>query len=798
MHAESSENHRKFLSDHCIKCHGPDKSKAKLRLDLLKWDAEDADSIEIWQEIIDQLEEGEMPPEDEKQPSEKEVATIVNDIKTKMKSIGTTSQVILRRLSKKQYRNTIRDLLKIDTQQFNPALAFPEDEKIHGFDNNSEALLMSDFLLSKALKASRKIVDHATYPSEKPEIQKYEMGQTPSKKLRERHFWSNFPVLKDGTLNLYQNDEKEPGDTRGLSLISSYNGVPHNGYYEFKFDLASLGRGNKKELLEKPFQPTYQKYHSEDLHRLEIYLISSSKKGKDVRGISRTLVDSIDLPDNKRVTIKKRLWMYEGWRVQIAFGNGPAAGRAYHYYNRLKDKPFPKFKDKKEEKNWEKSAMPKLINEMLERDNLPRIKVYAASKQGPYYKSWPPKSHTHIYGTKEQTESEVLEKLATRAFRRPLKKGELASFEKLAKNSPEGLRTAIEAILCSADFLYLVEEGEGLLDHYAIANRLSYFLWNTMPDARLFKLASEKKLHDKALLKKLVLEMLQDPRSKEFVNNFTWAWLKLQNTVEMAPDTVKFLDYKRYRIGDAMLKETTLFFQDILDNNRPLATFVDADFAYVNADLARRYGIEGVNTTAEFQRIKLGSKSERGGLLTQTSVLTASSNGVSTSPVIRGIWILENLLGIHLPPPPDDVEIPEIDLRGKHTLKELYAKHRNVETCNSCHKKIDPLGFALENFNATGMWREKYSGGTKVDATGHMPDGTPFSGVEGLKQNMKKKMHLFTHALTENLLTYASGRTMKATDRTVIDQIVTKSVKQKLGLRDLILEIVISDIFLHK
>jgi len=794
------EDYKQFFSKYCISCHGAEKKKGGVRLHQLKWDPNDTKSLELWRDVIDQIEQGEMPPEKKPQPKAEMLQKLSIDIKERFKSLSSTAKVVLRRLNKRQYTNTVRDLMHINAEQIDPAEAFPADDEIDGFNNVADAQMMSDFLLSKALHAGNKIINEAIFPEQKPEVETHSMGEEIRKGVREKYFWSGVPNLENGELNLYGNDEIEPGDTRGVSLISSYNGAPINAYYEFDLELESLGRGNYPSKTERiglsQMRPSVQVYQHNDLHRLEIYFVKPTKKNtRDIRGLSRILVESIDLKDNERVTLKRRYWLNKGWRIQLAFGNGPVTGGAHRYYEAVLGKKIPKFEDKKEQKNWERNEAKKLVAELVDKENRPRIKFYSASRKGPIFESWPPKSHTQIHG---ENIEETLISFAQKAFRRPVKKDEVKHFVDLAKKSKGGIKTAIQAILCSPNFLYIVEDSDAELNDYEIANRLSYMFWNTMPDEELLDLAAKDKLKNQDMIRKQTLRMLADKKAEEFIHNFNWAWLKLKSTVNMAPDSVKFPEYKRDRINEAMLKETKLFFRDVLENNRPLSTFISADFAYLNSDLARRYGIDGVNTSAKFQKVAVNKESLRSGIFGQTAVLTASANGVDTSPVVRGIWILENLLGIHPPPPPSDVDIPEIDLRGEHTLKELYAKHRQLESCNSCHVKIDPLGFALENFNAVGMWRDKYKDGSEVDATGKMPDGTPFNGVSGLKQNILKDMTHFNRNFISKLMTYASGRTMKATDRTVIDAIVEKSISQKFGLRDLILEVVSSQIFIHK
>ncbi len=408
----------------------------------------------------------------------------------------------------------------------------------------------------------------------------------------------------------------------------------------------------------------------------------------------------------------------------------------------------------------------------------------------------------------------MIRAFAKRAFRRPVSDEELAPYIKLGKASPEGVRTAIEAILCSPQFIYLYEP-EGQLDSYAIASRLSYFLWDTMPDDELMKLAEKDSLKDPSVLRAQTVRLLEDPRSNAFVNRFVWGWLKLQKTTAMAPDPTKFFEYYRGRYFTAMVTETETFFRHLLDNNISISHFIDSDYTFINSDLGRHYGIKGVNTTATFKKVSLKPEHHRGGLLGQTSVLTASADGVATSPVTRGIWILENLLGTPPPPPPLNLSTELApDIRGAKTIRERLAAHRVKDECNQCHKKIDPIGFALESFDPVGAWRTNYQAGGQenekrkkkgsvakgpaVETAGHMPDGEKFSGINDIKKIILKDLTLFRRNMISKLLTYGTGREMKALDRGEIDRVAEKVKIKEDGLQDLVLEVVASEIFLRK
>ena len=768
-----------FFKQHCTKCHGAEKRKGDLGLDRIPTDPK------IWLEIADRLEQGEMPPEDEPQPPAAQVKELVQLAKRNAANSADSHQVVLRRLNRTQYRNTIRDLLNINTFVEDPTEAFPADDEKEGFDNLGDTLQMSDFLLRQYLQVARKAIVQATYEGDQPQPQTFRLNDSRSRVHNWRGQKARHPDYDFVTL--YESDERAPGDPRGQSLINCREGVTHDGWYEFTFVVESKGRGNLSDRFGKDTRIDRPVYRSDVLHRFEFYLTKPSKQSQ-VQTRPRHLVGSWDLPDNQRVTIKQRVWLKKAWRVEIGFGNGytgvidPMT---------LVDPDFDRDAFRELPKRQQNETYGPLIVEKLKNADAPRVLVHEATEVGPLYDQWPPQSHQIVH-------TQDLKAFAERAFRRPVTEQELRPLRELAKTSPEGSSAAVAAILCSPQFLYL-EEPEGELDDFALASRLSYFLWNTMPDEALYAVARAGKLKDPETLQKQLDRLLADERSDEFVESFVWGWLHLKNSVVMAPDLMKFPEYHRNRINEAMLKETYTFFRHAITENLPLSNFLDCDFTFVNSDLARHYGLpQKVASSTKFQKVSLRNSRNRGGLLGQASVLTASANGVDTSPVIRGIWILENLMGTPPSPPPPDVPIVEPDMRGNLTIREMYAKHRTVKTCNACHKKIDPLGFSLENFDAIGVWRTKYENGRDVDSSGTMPNGENFRDLAGLKDILTSDVTLFSRNLTSKLLTYATGRTMETGDRTEIDRILARLNDKQGGLNDLLSLVVQSPIFRNK
>lgn len=787
---KSAELLSQFTGNYCVECHGAEDPESDFRLDNLRFSLTTREEVDVWQDVLDHVEESEMPPKKAAQPSREERASVVRVLRSSLKTASESisrKEVVLRRLNRRQYRNTLRDLLKIDVELRDPTVSFPADDVVEGFDNIGSGLMMSDFLLKEYLAAARLALDAIPEEGPRPASQTFRMSdRKPGDKAMRGRFTSKFDPVLDDVLFLYINDERAPGDARGQTFDFSSR-VPHDGTYEFSFEVESKGRGKFADRFGVGDPPDYQVYSPDELHRLELYVVTPQAGTSP----TRTLVEAFDLPDNERLRFVRRLRLLKGCQVQLAFGNGPIATNGNPYPQRL---GYGTADERTNNKN--RTAIRRRTHELLKEIDAPRIVISDASERGPLFDAWPPPSRAAVYGGPGESVEEVIRSFAARAFRRPVSDDEIAPFLRLATAPTGGVRIAIEAILCSPQFLYLYEN-EDELDDYALASRLSYFLWNTMPDEALLEVARRGRLREPVVLLQQTERMLANPRSDEFVRTFTGQWLKLQNMRDMAPDAMKFRDYYRQRLGDAMVQETEMFFRHLLNENLSVDCFIEAEFTFINAALARHYGIPGVSKT-NLHRVELGPGSRRGGLLGQAAVLTASANGVDTSPVVRGVWILENLLGTHPSPPPDGVDVPEPDARGDLTIREFYAKHRTIESCNQCHRKIDPLGFALENFDAVGHWRERYASGQAIDSAGRMPNGEEFSDVVGMRAILGGDMTLFKRSLIAKMLTYATGRTMDAADRHNIEKVAAALEAEGFGLRDLVKAVVLSEIFRAK
>jgi hypothetical protein len=365
----------------------------------------------------------------------------------------------------------------------------------------------------------------------------------------------------------------------------------------------------------------------------------------------------------------------------------------------------------------------------------------------------------------------------------------------------DGLKTA----LCSPGFIYLAEPEaeaakERTLSAHALATRLSYFLWSSMPDAELRRVADSGELLQANVLVAQVRRLLASPRSESFVNAFLDGWLNLRALGDMAPDRDEFSCYYGENLQPAMKEETRLFTRDLIARNDSIVRFIDANYTFANLALARLYGEDGAvdpNSAQEFHRITF-KNGQRGGLLGQGSVLTVSANGVETSPVVRGVWVLENILGTPPSPPPDNVPPIDPDIRGAKSMREILQKHRDNPSCYECHRKIDPLGFALENFNPIGQYRARYEKGAAIDSSGELPGGQKFDDLAGLKHVLVERKDQFARMLTERLLAYACGRRTEPLDRPAIDRALAATKEKEYRFRDVIEQVVLSSTFRSK
>ena len=465
----------------------------------------------------------------------------------------------------------------------------------------------------------------------------------------------------------------------------------------------------------------------------------------------------------------------------------------------------------------------------------PGLAIQWMEIEGPVVESWPPPSHRRIFGDLERAPTpedknrfevvsknpaadaeRILRDFARRAFRRTVTDDELRPFMARVKTKlsagysfEQSLRVGFKSILVSPEFLFLREK-PGKLDDFALASRLSYFLWSSMPDDELLALAEQKKLSQPETLRAQVERLLQDRKAGGFTRNFVGQWLSLRNIDATLPDPSLYPEFDD-GLKDSMAQEPIHFFDEVLRNDLSLTQFVASDFAMINGPLAALYGIPGVEGRA-IRKVTLPPGSHRGGVLTMASVLKVTANGTTTSPILRGAWVLDHILGTPPPKPNVDVEAVEPDIRGATTIREQLAKHRQRPECASCHAKIDPPGFALENFDVVGGWREnyrsvgkgeaisgkRYKKGPAVDAGDVLPDGRRFKDIDEFRELLLKDKDQLARALTEKLLTFGTGGAPSAADKPDVESVVRAVRSKNYGFRSLVHEIVQSRTFQSK
>lgn len=827
----SLEKHRGFLKQYCFECHGAKKQKGDYRFDTLGNDLSDLPTLEAWQAILDQLNLGEMPPKKSTQPPFEETAKVIEGLTPLLREAyaarkSTGGEAVIRRLNKFELRNTLRDLFHLKHPDFDPQVvsglydfngngitaqktieptrSFQEDEQAEGFDTIGDTLVMSDFLLKMLIEAAEESLEMATH-------------NEPGKPFEAETFTAPIctKTLHGDTLGKYQRDKKDPYDEvfqrwdryNRIGPDKYHRGIRRPDRYRITVEISahnptedSWGNWSVREgrLIHQGRES------SEEPFEVGLYL----ERFEHLRGERKHRVAKWSLPgDGSKRTFSFETWIDQPWGPWIGWENGPwIQHNAFHV---LLEQWYPEEFEKIDRK---KKGFRKEVAEALFRKGYlgPTLRVHKFRIE-PVSGDWPPKSHTALYGDgpiEEADLPELFHTFAQRAYRRPVARGEIDRFVKLAEqleadghSRQDAMKGAYTAMLCSPDFIYLKQDS-GKLDDFALASRLSYFLWSSMPDDILMELAKEGKLADSAELGRQVERMLKDPKAAAFTRHFPERWLKLYELGRMEPDRKgPFGHY--FRVKDDLVPQVEAYFRHVLEKNGPIRELIDSDYTFMNRRLGELIYKQKV-VSDQLRKVTLDDQ-RRGGLLTTPAVMTITANGVDTSPITRGVFVLENILGIPPPPPPPDVEPLSPDLRGAKTLKEQMALHRDQPACHSCHRKIDPMGFALESFDPIGRWRDHYPKINKkdkqappIDPSSTLANGREVKDLVDFKAMLLERESQVVHCLTEKMLTYASGRLLEADDRGEVDRIVEKLDKKGNRLRDLIHLVVQSRIFLSK
>ncbi len=811
-----------FLTAYCQACHGAEVQEGEFRVDQnLPNDFLDLASKQHWSEVVDVLNSHSMPPEDEKQPSVDEVAKVVDWITSQMVKAELSrrdSAIVLRRMNRQEYKNTIRDLVGIDFD----VSGFPEDPMADGFDNNGNALTLSPLLMELYLNAAERILDQALVSGEQPPVLKWRFEPESGDSDRNRVEYDDQRLIVNGGNNRVEGDAvvlRFDGWDRTINVRDFR--LPNDGEYIIRIkaravvpnrnEVVAAAQEYLQERLDKQMQenPKGEKYHrnafDENLehfrtNRIYDYGPPRLKVVKNLGGTPSVVGDmdvtgTIDEP--QLIEIRTN---FKSIKAGITLNNSYS---------------IPKELENFWMQTGDKFARPEIWVDWFE-------------IEGPMYASWPPESHARLLLTSPNTSSslkdtakneaakEVIGTFMKRAYRRPVSSAEVAEkFELFKQASEQGqefqqaIRLPIIAVLASPKFLYLTESSDGSkrrkLDDYELASRLSYFLWSSMPDDELLAVAKTGQLKNE--LKQQTARMLRDPKSAEFVINFSDQWLGLRAVGANPPAEDLYPKYDRH-LEVSIIEEARAFFDHIMRNDLDLMNFVSSDFVVINERLGRFYGIPDVRGD-HFRAVPVPQNVHRGGVVTQAAMLTITSNGTRTSPVKRGTWVMKNVLGIDpgLPVANAGDIAPKVPGIDKATVRQRLQIHRELAQCARCHNNIDPLGFALENFNAAGEWRSQEGFGYKgrinendpvIDASAKMIDGTEFVGVDGLREVLLQKEDLFLNCITSKMLTYALGRELGIADQPVVKKIVNDLQSDQRNMAYLIEKIIESDLFQTK
>ncbi|MEM8669023.1 MAG: DUF1592 domain-containing protein [Planctomycetota bacterium] len=799
--AKADERVTPFLRKHCNHCHGEQVQKADRRFDNLPSHISSLDELERYQEIVDQLNLERMPPEDAPQPSADEraraIARLTREITRARRALKATGgHSVLRRLNSWEYRQTIGELLGLNVDVWNPSEDFPSEVTVGGFDNNGSELVTSGRLLDHYFVSAEEAIRRATQFGERPALKKYVQpspfyfqGKS-SNDLPKLFQVDRFRFVPDTPYTDLYGRHYRGGHIGFLPLVRQ-GGVSHSGIYTVRVRAAAVSRTHD-------YGNALGDFRNGDPLVLEIAAVDRRGSVESTGNVSKmTSLARVELTNEDPQWFEWNVYLDAGYEPEIRFRNGPMAAKRMVRLLSTKAADKPEFQPFIKMKAGMEKA-----HGILKAYKGPRLRIWEIQLEGPLIDNWPTAGHRSLYGNlksnelNETTVSQRIASFAEKAFRRPPMHGELDPIQRLvSRKIDEGLdplhalQLGFQAILCSPGFLYL-NLGEGELSDFALASRLSFFLWSSPPDEALLQLAAAGKL--RAVLSEQVARMLSDPKSDRFAKHFVRRWLDLDNIGAMPP-SADFLVFYRDNLEAAMRAETETFFRYVLNNNRSLQEFINADYSFLNRELALHYGIQGVEGS-ELQYVSLHGR-QRGGLLGHGAVLTASANGVDTSPVVRGIYVSEKILGYSPPPPPDDVPAIEPDIRGAVTIREQLEKHRDVATCAECHNKIDPLGFALENFDAIGGWRNKYENQAPIECTGKLPNGESFHSIDEFRKRLVDRKDRFERCLTEKLMAYALGRELEIGDRPSVDQILHELNHKNGGLHDLIRLVVLSEPF---
>ncbi|RMF37116.1 MAG: DUF1592 domain-containing protein [Planctomycetota bacterium] len=761
------------LRDHCVDCHSGSQAEAGLDLTTLEWDLAEPAVFDTWVRIHDRVAGGEMPPPDSSTLDADQRQRAVSGLSEVLRGYQlqqrrTVGRVPARRLTHSQLEATLQDLLGIDIPL---ARHLPEPPRTGEYSTLAELQTLSHFDLENHVRVVELAIDEAMRRALTPDDRSpqhftaRQIARTRTR-TREPEYIDGAAVVWSGRLTFYG---RLPATT-----------APRDGWYRFRFEVSALKKPSGSGVW------------------------CTVRSGKCVSSAPLMSWVGAFEADEEKKTVEMLAWLPAGHMLEIRpndvtlkrarFAGGQAAngegggqnvpGLAIHWL--------------------EMEPVHPVANDALVR------KYLFGDLQVVTHRD--PSRAKIVCDDPAQAAETLVHAMAQRAWRRPVPASELQPYIDLCRSAlqsgaslPDALRVAYTAVLCSPRFMYL-QEHPGTLDPLAIASRLSYFICNSMPDEPLWRAAAtgELRADDPASIIDHTHRLLQTPRGQQFMSRFASEWLELRDIDFTEPDSRLHPEFDLI-VQASMLAETHAFLDELLHRNAPVHELVTANYTFLNSRLARYYGIRGVQGDA-LQRIELNPDSHRGGILSHGAVLKVTANGTNTSPVLRGVFVARRILGDDIPPPPANVPAIEPDIRGAQTIREQLEKHRQAEQCSSCHKRIDPPGFALENFDAAGKWRDFYplvrSGkvqrGQAIDTSYTLASGEHFDGYADFRDLAGQRQQDLARNLIQHLLVYGTGARISFADRWEVRELAEQVAEQGYGVRSIVDAVVTSPLFLTK
>jgi len=758
-----------FFEKHCYECHDDAVSEADLNLlDLPFAPEENKQQFAIWERVYDRIHSGEMPPKRKPRPDEGARKSLLTEMKKVLVKVDRSDiehrgRVVSRRLTREEYENTLHDLLGIDLPL---ADVLPDDGELHGFSNVADGQQLSHHRLARYLDVADIALDHA-----------FSRALKGDETYRKEHSPEDLAKRSPGN---YRGPELRGGESVSWPIRLQFYGrvpvtsVPRDGWYRVTVrDVRAVNPG-KDGVVWGTLRSG--KCYSD---APQLYLFGLIEAAK----VPRTLTFEGWIEEDHLLELKPN---------DFTLRNAPTGARGGNVSYKGRD---------------------------LQKDGFEGIAHRGITVERIYPNGTRQEVRRHLFGEatpedaknkpKEAT-TRLVERFARRAFRRPVTGEQLAAYYDIAQTAleegdpvHEALRSAYRAILCSPRFLTLIET-PGALDDHAVASRLSYALWQSMPDWTLVKLANEGKLRNPDVMGEQIERMLSDPKAERFVERFTDQWLDLDQIDFTAPDPRQFRSFDPV-VQASLVEETREYFRDLVRNDRPVTRFIDSNHVWINGRLARHYRLDGakVKPGEGLQKVMLPEKARagRGGFITQGAILKVTADGTSTSPVVRGVFVNERILGRHLPTPPPGVPAIEPDIRGATSIRDQLIKHRESESCYSCHLTIDPPGMVLENFDPVGGWRTLYGAGQKgvpIDPSGVTVQGEPFAGIVEWKAIYTDKADALAYGFARQFLTYGTGASPRFSDKAELEAIAERAGEEGYGVRSILKASLASDIFLTK